>query len=44
MNMVKLLTLAFSGSSSKIWSLKETTVGKSKKRRKKSHKKYGKNK
>ncbi len=44
MNMLKLLALALSGSSSKMWSLKEDKIGKSKKHRKKHNKSYGKNK
>lgn len=40
MNMLKLLALALSGSSSKMWSLKEDKIGKSKKH----NKSYGKNK
>lgn len=44
MNMLKLLTLAFAGTSSKMWSLKEATIKKSKKHRKKHCKSYGKNK
>lgn len=44
MNMLKLLMLALSGNSSKMWSLKEEKIGKSKKYRRKHCKSYGKNK